>query len=122
MSQRDSKPTADDDPTCEQGVPQFPEFDAARTDQLDDKYRVHVVSASEADSGAAEFDDGGEPRSKHHENPPSRDMESTWDLLKALENAAIVVEEPTVPVPQQKPEPSCNPYDTSGTAKAKRKR
>jgi hypothetical protein len=121
MSQRDTKPTADNDPTCEQGVPQFPEFDASRTDQLDDKYRVHGVPATEANSDAVEFVDRGEPHSNRHDHPPSGDVESTWDLLKALENAAIVIEEPALPLPQQKPEPGYNPYDT-GIPKSERKR
>ena len=45
--------------------------------------------------------------------PPTKDPETTLDLLKALENAAIVLEEPAPSVPQPDPEPSYNPYDRS---------
>ncbi len=48
--------------------------------------------------------------------PPTKDPETTLDLLKALENAAIVLEEPAPAVPQPEPEPSYNPYDR-GTPK-----
>ena len=52
--------------------------------------------------------------------PPSRDPETTLDLLKALENAAIVLEEPAPPIPQPEPEPSYNPYE-KGAPKPGRK-
>ena len=53
--------------------------------------------------------------------PSGQDPETTLDLLKALENAAIVIEEPARPAPQPEPEPSYNPYDT-GAPKPDRKR
>lgn len=49
------------------------------------------------------------------------DPETTLDLLRALEGAAIVIEEPAAPAPQPEPEPSFNPYDR-GPAKPARKR
>jgi hypothetical protein len=55
-----------------------------------------------------------EPRDK---KPPTSDAssgqipETTMDLLKALEHAAIVVEPPAPAVPEPEPEPSFNPYD-----------
>jgi hypothetical protein len=53
--------------------------------------------------------------------PSGQDPETTLDLLKALENAAIVIEEPPRPAPPPEPEPSYNPYDR-GTPKPGRKR
>jgi len=101
MNPRDTKPTPADDPTGEE---EAIEVDGTNTDQLDDRYRVRVVSASEAD------------------NQPTQSPETTSDLLKALENAAIVLGEPASPVPQpKKPEPGYNPYDT-GAAKPGRKK
>jgi len=41
------------------------------------------------------------------------------DLLKALEGAAIIIDEPAPPPAQPKPKPGYNPYDT---AKPPRKR
>ena len=49
-----------------------------------------------------------------------RDPETTLDLLKALENAAIVIDEPAPPAAQPKRDPGYNPYDT-GPAKPVRK-
>jgi len=71
--------------------------------------------------GTVEFDDRGQPRWKYNDNQPTRDPETTFDLLRALENAAIVMEELASPVPEPKPDPTYNPYDT-GTAKPGRKR
>ena len=47
---------------------------------------------------------------------PGRDPETTLDLLKALENAAIVRDEAAPPAPETEPEPSFNPYNR-GVAK-----
>lgn len=52
---------------------------------------------------------------------PSLDPETTLDLMKALEGAAIVLEPPPAAVPPPEPEPSYNPYDR-GPAKPGRKR
>ncbi len=49
------------------------------------------------------------------------DPETTLDLLRALEGAAIVIEQPAAAPPQPEPEPSFNPYDR-GPAKPNRKR
>jgi len=54
------------------------------------------------------------------DNAATRDPETTLDLLKALENAAIVIDAPAPPAAQPKREPGYNPYDT-GPAKPKRK-
>ncbi len=113
---KDSPPD-DDAPTVEEEVV---DVDGTNTDQLDAKYRVHVVAASEADSGTVEFDERGQPRWKVRDNQPSRNPETTFDLLKALDNAAIVIDEPAPPVEQPKREPGYNPYDTV-PAKPKRK-
>ena len=59
MTPSDPKQIADDDPT---GQEEILEIDGTTTDQLDAKYRVRVVAASEADSGTVEFDEHGQPR------------------------------------------------------------
>jgi hypothetical protein len=110
MNPRDTKPTAADNPTGEE---EALEVDGTSTDQLDSRYRVRVVTASEAVSGTVEFDDRGQPRWKYNDNQPTRDPETTFDLLKALENAAIAIEEPAPPEP--KPEFSFDPYDRGTT-------
>jgi hypothetical protein len=51
---------------------------------------------------------------------PSLDPETTLDLMKALENAAIVLEEDAPAAPQPEREPSFNPYDR-GPARSTRK-
>ena len=84
----------DDAPTVEEEVL---DVDGTNTDQLDAKYRIHVVAASEADSGTVEFDERGQPRWKYRDNQPNRDPGSTFDLLKALDNDAIVIDEPAAP-------------------------
>ncbi len=110
MTPRDIKPIADDAPTGEE---EALEVDGTSTDQLDAKYGIRVVSASEADSGTVEFDERGQPRWKYRDNQPTRDPERTFDLLKALENAAIAIDEPAPPTTQPKREPGYNPYDTA---------
>ena len=52
--------------------------------------------------------------------PAGLDPETTLDLLKALENAAIVIDEPAPPAPQPERERSFNPYDR-GPGKPARK-
>ena len=106
----------DDAPTGEE---EALEVDGTNTDQLDAKYRIRVATGSEANSGTVEFDERGQPRWKYRDNEPTRDPERTFDLLKALDNAAIVIDEPP-PLEQPKREPGYNPYDT-GPAKPKRK-
>ena len=113
----DSLPDDDDAPTVEEEVV---DVDGTNTDQLDAKYRVRVAAASEADSGTVEFDERGQPRWKVRDNQPTGDPETTLDLLKALDNAAIVIDEPAPPIEQHKREPGYNPYDT-GPAKPRRK-
>jgi hypothetical protein len=54
------------------------------------------------------------------DKPRGLDPETTLDLMKALENAAIVIDEPAPRAPEPKPEPSYNPYDR-GPAKPPRK-
>jgi hypothetical protein len=58
---------------------------------------------------------GKKPRS------PSRDPETTMDLMRALEDAAIVVEEPVPQAPPPTRPPGYNPYDKE-PAKPHRKR
>jgi hypothetical protein len=108
MHQSDTKPVLADDPTAEQ---EAIEIDDTSTDPLDNSYRVRVVTASETASCTVEFDERGQPRWKCNDTPPNRDPETTFDLLKSLENAAIVFEEAAPPVPEPTPEPSFDPYD-----------
>jgi hypothetical protein len=117
MRHSDNKPVTADDPTAEEEAIQI---DGTSTDNLDSGHRVRVVAASEAATGTVEFDQRGQPRWKYNENPPNRDPETTFNLLKALENAAIVLEERTAPAREQEAEPSFNPYDR-GTLKPRRK-
>ena len=49
---------------------------------------------------------------------PTPDPETTLDLLRALEGAAIVIEEPAAPAAPPEPEPSFNPYDRGPTKPA----
>ena len=79
-------------------------FYPARTNELEPRVAVSVDRIVKAWRPSAAPD-----------GSPAR-TETTSDLLKALENAAIVIEEPAPPVPQPEPEPSFNPYD-KGPAK-----
>jgi hypothetical protein len=60
----------------------------------------------------------GDPKAPPSDVSSGQIPETTMDLLKALENAAIVVEPPPPAVPEPEPEPSFNPYDRN-TAKKK---
>lgn len=85
------------------------EIDGTTTDQLDDRYRVHIVSASESDS-----------KTVAAAKPQTRDPETTQDLLKALENAAIVIDEPAAAAPPPERPPGYNPYDAGPEPPRKR--
>ena len=66
------RPPGNDDPTSEQEVP---EFDGTDTLQLDDTYRVRVMSASEVATGTA-----GRPNG-------TTNCKETTDRLRVLEPA-----------------------------------
>lgn len=115
----------DDDPTGEEAAL---EFDGTRTDQLDDSYRVRVVSASE--NGKVEHDDRGQARWKWASETNSVPTDTgTFDMLKSLDNDALDVSEevPAIPTMIDKTD-GYNPYDTiiedrppKGFVSAKRK-
>ena len=99
----------DEDPTGEEPVL---EFDGTTTDQLDDSYRVRVVSASE--NGKVEHDDRGQARWKWASEMNSAPTETgTFDMLKSLDNDALDVSEevPAIPTMIDKTD-GYNPYDT----------
>jgi hypothetical protein len=82
----------DDDPTMEE---EAPEFDGSSTDQLDESYRLSVVSSSERSAGKVDHDHRGTSRWKwktESENVPSDPLERTFDHLKSLNHPRLTVE------------------------------
>jgi hypothetical protein len=71
---------------------------------------VRRVTLSNPARGLASFDDLA-----RHQGPSgypgTRDPETTLELMKALEHAAIVIEEPAPPLPPPAREPGYNPYN-----------
>jgi hypothetical protein len=106
---------SEEDPTAEE---EALEFDGSKTDQLDDSYRVRIVSASE--NGKVEHDDRGQARWKWttETNSPAPSDTGTFDLLKSLDNAALDVSPPAaddaaVPEPVKIDKVAgYNPYET----------
>ncbi len=99
----------DDDPTAEE---EALEFDGTQTDQLDDSYRIRVVSASE--NGTVAHDDRGQARWKWASEMNSAPTDTgTFDMLKSLDNDALGVSEvvPAIPTIVDKTD-GYNPYDT----------
>jgi hypothetical protein len=99
----------DEDPSGEEPAL---EFDGTRTDQLDDSYRVRVVSASE--NGKVEHDDRGQARWKWASETNSAPTDTgTFDMLKSLDNDALDLSEevPAIPTMIDKID-GYNPYDT----------
>ena len=85
-------------------------FYPAKKSELGPRVAVSVDRIVKAWRPSASAPDASPPRT-----------ETTSDLLKARENAAIVIEEAAPPVPEREPEPSFNPYDR-GPPKPARKR
>jgi len=79
----------EDDPTSEEEIL---EFDGSKTDQLDDTYRMRVVSASENGIGAVDHDERGHAKwkwSTEASAQPSPADTGTFDLLKSLDNESL---------------------------------
>jgi hypothetical protein len=82
----------DDDPTLEE---EAPEFDGSSTDQLDESYRVSVVSSSERSSGRVDHDHRGTSRWKwrtESEEVQGDPLARTYDHLKSLNHPKLKVE------------------------------
>ena len=108
----------DDNPTAEE---EALEFDGTRTDQLDDTYRMRIVSASE--NGKVEHDERGQARWKWatEENSPAPSDTGTFDLLKALDNKALKVsQEVPEDLPCQRASPSRSSIKRPATIPTKR--
>ena len=105
------KDTKDEDPTAEE---EALEFDGTKTDQLDDSYRLRVVTASE--NGRVDHDDRGQARWKWSTEEPSPKPADTgtFDMLKALDHDALNVSpEPPAPGPTVADKGAgYNPYET----------
>jgi hypothetical protein len=115
MTQR----TPDEDPTSEE---EALEFDGTRTDQLDDTYRLRVVTASESPSGTVSFDDRGQPHWKWRTElgPATSDLTGTFDQLKALENPALSLENEAEPPLQPPTKSGYDPYASGVYVKPKK--
>lgn len=101
----------DSEDTAEHEVP---EFDGAQTDQLDDTYRMRVVSASENGKGTVDHDDRGRARWKWATEASSAATDTgTFDLIKALDNDALSVtdEHPAADPARANLDTGYNPYD-----------
>ena len=82
----------DDDPTVEE---EAPEFDGSSTDQLDESYRLSVVSSSERSAGKIDHDHRGTSRWKWNtegKDVPADPLERTFDHLKSLNHPKLTVE------------------------------
>jgi hypothetical protein len=109
MAQR---PPDSDNPTSEE---EALEFDGTHTDQLDDTYRLRVVTASESASGTVAFDDRGHSHWKWKSElaPAAVDITSTFNQLKALDNLALSMEVATAPEAAEPPtKTGYDPYAT----------
>jgi hypothetical protein len=115
------RPPDSDDPTSEEEVL---ELDGSHTDQLDDTYRVRVVTSSESDHGAVGFDDRGNSqwKWKAEQTPLANDTDETFDELKALDNPALCLEDEGEPKPLPPTRTGYDPYATGAPAKAKVRR
>ena len=101
----------DEDPTSEE---EALEYDGTKTDQLDDSYRVRIVSASE--NGRVDHDERGQARWKWstEEGSVKPSDTGTFNMLKALDNEALSLAErgqPLGPIAIDKID-GYNPSDT----------
>src|SRR5262245_60252917 len=112
----------DDDPTLEE---ELPEFDGSGTDQLDDSYRLSVVSSSEHSAGKVDHDHRGTSRWKwntENENGDVAPEDRTFNHLKALDHPTLHVEGEDPPQPDEGPGPRPKAgYDPYATAPSKPK-
>jgi hypothetical protein len=113
------RPPDEDDPTGEEEIL---DFDGTHTDQLDDTYRLRVVTASESDAGGVSFDDRGQAQWKWNtELGRTNDASGTFDLLRALENPAITLDG-KAPEPEPPNKTGYDPYATGVFGKPKIRR
>jgi hypothetical protein len=105
------KPPDSDDPTSEE---EALEFDGTDTDQLDDTYRLRVVTASESPNGTVAFDDRGQPHWKWKTElaATAADATGTFDHIKALDNPALSLEDEAPAEPAPSKETGYDPYAT----------
>jgi hypothetical protein len=106
-----SRSPEDTDATAEE---EALEFDGTQTVQLDDTYRVRVVSASENGNGVVDHDDRGQARWKWstEASDPAMADTGTFDLIKSPDNDALSVtaDVPALPSPSVDKEAGYNPY------------
>lgn len=106
-----------DDPTSEEEALQF---DGTATDQLDDTYRLRVVTASEGGKGGIGFDDRGQARWQWNtEAGLGSDATGTFNELKALENPALALEGEAPPEREPSAKSGYDPYATGVFVKPK---
>jgi hypothetical protein len=110
------RPRDSEDPTGEE---EALEFDGTHTDQLDDAYRLRVVTASEGGKGAVSFDDRGQAQWKWNAELLRSDASATFNELKALENPALTLEGDAVPAPEPLAKAGYDPYATGVFPKPK---
>jgi hypothetical protein len=108
---------ANDDPTSEE---EALEFDGTSTDQLDDTYRLRVVTASEGGKGGIGFDDRGQARWQWKtEVTDGSDVTGTFNELKALDNPALALEGEPVQGAEPSAKTGYDPYATGVFVKPK---
>jgi hypothetical protein len=102
----------DDDPTIEEEIL---EFDGSTTDQLDDTYRMRVVSASENGKGTVDHDERGRAKWKWstEASAPATADTGTFNLLKALDNDSLSLSQeiPALDATNIDKHAGYNPYD-----------
>jgi hypothetical protein len=105
------RPADGDDPTSEEEVP---DFDGTHTDQLDDTYRLRIVTSSESGKGAVGFDERGQSQWKWitELGDANSDVSGTFDQLKALENPALSLEGEAPTTPELPGKTGYDPYAT----------
>jgi len=112
------RPPDNEDPTSEEEALQF---DGTQTDQLDDTYRLRVVTASEGGQGGIGFDDRGQARWqwKTELAGSSGDATGTFNELKALENPALALQGEAPPQPELSKTTGYDPYASGVFVKPK---
>ena len=112
------RPPDNEDPTSEEEALQF---DGTQTDQLDDTYRLRVVTASEGGKGGIGFDDRGQSRWqwKTELEAGGGDVTGTFNELKALENPALALQGEVPPQPEPSKTTGYDPYASGVFVKPK---
>jgi hypothetical protein len=111
------RPPDHEDPTSEE---EALEFDGTHTDQLDDTFRLRVVTASEGGNGGIGFDDRGQARWQWKtEIEMGSDATGTFNELKALENPALALQGEAPPQPEPSKTTGYDPYASGVFVKLK---